>query len=75
MLAEIVRANGKCHCRGGSEECHFKYPRHITKGSKALRIGIHAAGGGAVAFYCTECMKPILKNLEEVLSQMKEDNS
>lgn len=73
MIAEIVIATGKSHCRGGSESCHFKYPRHITKGSKALRIQIYGAGGGATAFYCVDCMKPILKTFEEILS--KEDNS
>jgi hypothetical protein len=64
---EIVQATGKSYCRGNSVGCLCKYPRKIPKGEKVMRIAIYSAGGGAVAFYCTVCMIPLLKDFKEVL--------
>lgn len=68
MAAEVVIASGKSYCRGGQQNCLFRYPTKITKGSKALVISIYGAGGGCTAFYCAHCMISVLQSFEKALA-------
>jgi hypothetical protein len=64
----IVKVKGRPLCRGDAS-CKFNdYENPIPKGTKALRISIYGAGGGATAWYCPKCMIPILDQLQECLA-------
>jgi hypothetical protein len=70
-MIEIVKASGRSYCRGGEKTCIAAYPKYIPKDSKALKISIYGAGGGATAFYCEVCMEPILGKMQEVIEESK----
>ena len=75
MAAALVTAIGKSICRGQGKGCLFKGwtkkgPRKIAEGSRALQISIYSASGNAIAFYCDECMKPILETFKNILEEI-----
>lgn len=69
MIASIEKASGKAFCRG--KECGWR--TKIPEGTKCLRIHIYGAGGGATAFFCEKCMKPVLDNFAQVLKDVDKD--
>lgn len=75
-MVQLVIASGKSICRGHTKKCLFKdwnrrgIQHKIAKGSRALQISVYGAGGGATAFYCDECMKPILELFKNILEEI-----
>jgi hypothetical protein len=72
-MIEIVKASGRSYCRGGQTNCIAAFPKHIPKDSKALKISIYGAGGGATAFYCEKCMIPVLDLFAKVINDADKD--
>lgn len=65
---EIVKASGKSYCRGHCKQCIAAYPNKIPKDSKALRIAISSASGGAISYFCEMCMRSILEDAKNALA-------
>ena len=71
---DIIEASGKAYCRGGEPNCitnrsHRGNRGKIPQGTKSLVISIYGAGGGETAFYCCNCMVPILEKMRDLLDK------
>lgn len=69
----IEDASGKAYCRGGQPDCICDWKSvhrgKIPKGTKTLVISISHAGGGGSAYYCYQCMVPVLEKMRELLDK------
>lgn len=63
MAASIEKASGKAYCRGGG--CGWR--QKIPEGTKCLRVSVYGAGGSETAFYCDQCMKPVLDSFAKAI--------